>query len=229
MKNKNMEIWDQVCISDPSITKPIPGAFKLTAIDAQSQIKRATEVFGPFGIGWGVEKESHNFGAERVYYTAVLWYKWDGQTGAVAICSDHKDGRDVMKCLQTDAITKGLSRIGFNSDIFEGTFDGNKYVKPQAPKRKKNGSMSDVAYEQEQQYDGSEGVDLEKEMVYDPNTKIKFGYIKDKSYNQATKKELQNNHDHFIKYDNIDDELRKHLNTVEAELSLRENNGVSGE
>ena len=30
--------------------------------------------------------------------------------------------------------------------------------------RKKNGSMSDVAYEKEQQYDGSEGVDLKKDM-----------------------------------------------------------------
>lgn len=35
---------------------------------------------------------------------------------------------DCIKKVQTDAITKGLSRLGFNADVFMGRFDGNKYV-----------------------------------------------------------------------------------------------------
>jgi len=35
---------------------------------------------------------------------------------------------EYMKKLQTDALTKGLSFLGFNSDVFEGLFDDNRYV-----------------------------------------------------------------------------------------------------
>ena len=35
---------------------------------------------------------------------------------------------DAVKKVATDALTKGLSRLGFNSDVFEGLFDDNKYV-----------------------------------------------------------------------------------------------------
>ena len=59
--------------------------------------------------------------------------------GAHAIPKEYKDNKptgntiyysnnDVHKKLKTDALTKGLSELGFNSDIFEGKFDDNKYV-----------------------------------------------------------------------------------------------------
>ena len=35
---------------------------------------------------------------------------------------------EFAKKVQTNAITKGLSALGFNSDVFEGKFDDNKYV-----------------------------------------------------------------------------------------------------
>ena len=35
---------------------------------------------------------------------------------------------DCYKKLATDALTKALSRLGFNSDVFEGKFDDSKYV-----------------------------------------------------------------------------------------------------
>ena len=83
--------------------------------------------------------------------------------------------------------------------------------------------MSDVAHEQEQQYDGSEGVDLQKEMtgpVFQPEDKVQFGYptIKQKTYKQCTKKELKDSHEFFSKGDNISNDVQKHLNTIEAEL-----------
>ena len=35
---------------------------------------------------------------------------------------------DCIKKVQTDALTKGLSKLGFNADVFMGRFDDNKYV-----------------------------------------------------------------------------------------------------
>ena len=92
------------------------------------QFKNATELFGPFGIGWGVKEETYQKVDSFIIYTATLWYKYNGDEGAFPISSDQKLKDDCIKSVQTDAITKGLSRLGFNADIFLGTFDGNKYV-----------------------------------------------------------------------------------------------------
>ena len=35
---------------------------------------------------------------------------------------------DCIKKVATDALTKGLSKLGFNADVFMGRFDDNKYV-----------------------------------------------------------------------------------------------------
>ena len=50
----NMKIWDKVCVTDPEITKRVTQRGGFTAIDAQAQLKRATEVFGPYGTDWGL-------------------------------------------------------------------------------------------------------------------------------------------------------------------------------
>lgn len=39
-----------------------------------------------------------------------------------------KTDDDFAKKLETDMITKALSRLGFNADVFMGKFDDNKYV-----------------------------------------------------------------------------------------------------
>tara|TARA_Y100001963_G_scaffold64188_1_gene89516 strand:+ start:501 stop:1214 length:714 start_codon:yes stop_codon:yes gene_type:complete len=237
MKNKNMEIWNQVSESDPKFLDKANYGRGYTTINPQSQIQKATEIFGPMGIGWGTEKEVYTESAngKMIIYTGVLWYKINDKVGAISISSDIALRDDCIKSVQTDALTKGLSRLGFNADVFFNEWDGKKY-KGQSNKdrpKKAGGGMSEESYLQEQQYDGSEGVDLEKEMAYDPKTtKVKFGIadIKNKkTYDGCTKKELSDNHEHFSTYNNIDDKLRKHLNTVEAELSLRESNGVLGE
>ena len=61
--SNNMLIWSQTCETDPQYTKSVPKGkgFSITAIDAQSQIMKATELFGPFGHGWGVSSEKFDF------------------------------------------------------------------------------------------------------------------------------------------------------------------------
>ena len=144
----NLELWNKVCITNPDTTKNFTGkgGFQGTAICAQSQRKKATEIFGIFGIGWKIENENYNIVSfsddhySKLFYTANLVFKYKDETGIFPIASEidiftysqkYKSwnmGNDLYKKVRTDAMTKGLSEIGFNADVFEGKFDDNKYV-----------------------------------------------------------------------------------------------------
>ena len=135
----NLKLWDSVSKTDPKYTKPIPGGAKLTAIGAQYQRKSATTVFGPMGIGWGTRNASYQFNPEhtKVYFMGQLWFNWEGKEGIIEIASDCiiKDRNDCMKSVRTDAITKGLSELGFNADVFMNDFSENKYLQKKESKK----------------------------------------------------------------------------------------------
>lgn len=139
-ENKNMELWNQVCVTDPSITKHVGQRGGFTAIDAQSQIKRATELWGPYGGKWVVDACTYEFLGEDVMLQAIFHYP--GGEFDIATDMKFKAGNDTCKKLLTDLTTKALSKLGFNSDVFEGKFDDNKYVaglkngKPKSPPQK---------------------------------------------------------------------------------------------
>ncbi len=133
----NMDLWKEVCETNPAITKAVSIGRKFTSVLAQCQIKKATELWGTMGVSWGIKNETFNFleASNIVYYQAILFYP----DGSLPIHSDdefiYRDGKrkgkcneDVTKKIATDALTKGLSKLGFNSDIFEGKFEDNKYV-----------------------------------------------------------------------------------------------------
>lgn len=130
----NMKLWKQVCTTDPTITKQIKyGSRKFTAIDAQAQLKKATELWGSYGKTWGVKNcnykhvyETEGAKISEVMLTAMFFWP----DGSFEIATDIKFsvGGDSCKKLLTDLTTKALSKLGFNSDVFEGKFDDNKYV-----------------------------------------------------------------------------------------------------
>lgn len=142
----SLKLWNEVCKTDPKHTKKAKlGAMQITAIDPQYQRKNATEKFGAFGIGWGlsnVQYTTHEIGdTVLLQFDADMWYIWDGEKGVFPVTSQVKMAYmtsggngylkvddDAAKKAQTDALTKGLSMLGFNSDVFEGLFDDNKYV-----------------------------------------------------------------------------------------------------
>ena len=135
-KTNNMEIWQSVETTDPTYTKKVNQRGGFTAIGAQYQLMRATETFGPMGKGWGVKAE-HIQKWEDVglaVYEATLWYVVKDKEYYIPIHSSikyHTSGRvddDFYKKVATDALTKGLSKLGFNADVFMGKFDDNKYV-----------------------------------------------------------------------------------------------------
>jgi len=144
----NLELWGKVEKTDPKHTKGAKiGQMNITAICPQFQRKNATEIFGSYGIGWGIQPESEMINYQTIgdtvlaSYQATMFYVYGGNKGAFPISSSIKvsfitnGGKgylkiddEYMKKLQTDALTKGLSFLGFNSDVFEGKFDDNKYV-----------------------------------------------------------------------------------------------------
>lgn len=138
--NPNMALWDSVFKTDPAYTKAFSrsGGFRGTATSPMYLIKRATEKFGPLGIGWGFH-EMENLIAENIWFSKVqVWYIFDGkrgqmeQWGATPLIEQRKTGpfvdEEAAKKSVTDAVTKCLSYLGFAADIHMGLFDDSKYV-----------------------------------------------------------------------------------------------------
>jgi len=133
MKHNKMSIWNDVCTTDPKYTKYVNQRGGFTAIDAQYQVRTATEQFGPMGWGWGVKDETFNFIEGMVIYQAILFYHFgsDGNkrvANEIPLHSSMQVKPDCVKAVATDALTKGLSKLGFNADVFLGKFDNQKYV-----------------------------------------------------------------------------------------------------
>jgi hypothetical protein len=138
---ENMRVWNAVCRTDPKHTKRVNQRGGFTAIDAQYQIMEATRLFGPVGEGWGYEVGEYNVAGNFIIVPVTLWHgKRENRFGPILGCAEfyipqrgeHTQGmrgdRDAPKKAITDAITKGLSQLGFNADVFLGLFDDNKYV-----------------------------------------------------------------------------------------------------
>ena len=130
----NLRIWDAVSKTNPAHTKKVNQRGGFTAISAAYQIMAATEQFGPIGSGWGYSSEAPIFHDTVVTVPVTLWHGDRSHTfGPMMGCEEWKDrnGRvdsDAPKKATTDAITKLLSQLGFNADVFLGKFDDNKYV-----------------------------------------------------------------------------------------------------
>jgi len=154
LKDKTLDIWNQAKETDPRFTKKVSfGARSFTSIDAHYQIRRATEIFGPVGVGWGydvsydtmiVDSKAFQF-ADVAVWVSKPEYKY----GPVRGCNLLVDGKgrvddDAPKKALTDALTKALSHLGFNADVFMGMFDSNKYVKQLEEKYKGNVDKSKV-------------------------------------------------------------------------------------
>lgn len=138
MDTENMRIWDAVQKTDPRHTKLVEmGQRKFTSIDAHYQVMLATKTFGPVGQGWGYDVLHSIVSAGTVILAAAdvsIWFtsreNCYGPIRGMAELLSAK-GRiddDAAKKATTDALTKGLSHLGFNADVFLGRFDDNKYV-----------------------------------------------------------------------------------------------------
>jgi hypothetical protein len=141
----NLNLWIAVEKTPPAHVKEITGkSYKGNSPKPHYLVWKATETFGPIGIGWGFtiedERVEEGAGGERMHIARVrVWYKWHGERGEV----EHVGGttfsgvrssgkpftdEDAPKKSVTDALVKALSMIGFAGDIFMGRYDDSKYV-----------------------------------------------------------------------------------------------------
>lgn len=157
MSTTNMRIWEKVQTTDTRFTKDAKvGGQQITSLNGTAMVMKATELFGPVGIGWGwkIIEERFDDGHEifagegdkracigrEIGHTVkiCLWFMQDGQRGEVEQygCTRYQyktnygmttDGEAPKKSL-TDAIKKALSMLGFSADVFLGMFDDQNYV-----------------------------------------------------------------------------------------------------
>lgn len=154
----NMKLWNEVCKTDPAHTKSFKGrgGFEATAISPMYMIRKATERWGPMGDRWGIRiiKDEFVVGAPirdekgvvlaneilhkvqaEIFYPGDTTEMTEGKVpcfGQTLFVSKSKYGpatdEDAPKKSLTDALTKGLSWLGFAADVHMGLYDDNKYV-----------------------------------------------------------------------------------------------------
>lgn len=143
MSKDNLSLWLSVEKTDPKHTKELKtGGRKMTAINAQYQVKNATEKFGKYGNTWGLKNIKLEYltdlcNNQILAISRAVFYYPDGEfeigssilvQSWIASKSYNKVDDDFMKKLETDMTTKALSKLGFNADVFLGLYDDNRYV-----------------------------------------------------------------------------------------------------
>lgn len=134
----NLELWNKVERTNPKYTKKanVKGN-NITAIAPQYQIKNVTEQFGSYGKTWGFKSLDFDYtlvdSLGLVVLHAVFYYP-EGEfpiKNAQNIFIDNAKSKiddNFAKKLETDTLTKAISKLGFNADIFMGLFDDVKYL-----------------------------------------------------------------------------------------------------
>lgn len=146
----NLEVWNKVKKTDLKWTIESTQRNGLISINGMYCTMRATELFGPCGIGWGYDiiEERIDDGVQQKhkegdYITKThtikikLWYMIGDQKGTITHFGHtpyimkskygaYEDTEAPKKSL-TDAIKKCLSMIGVGADIHLGQFDDHSY------------------------------------------------------------------------------------------------------
>jgi hypothetical protein len=179
MNKDNLKLWNSVEKTNPNYTKRAKvGGNSITSISPQFQVMNATEQFGSYGKTWGFKNIELDYSITStpiilsvvdwntkqttsinsilglVGFKATFFYP-DGQfeiTNSIKIFTDNKHSKiddNFAKKLETDALTKSLSKLGFNADIFLGKFEDVRYLaeitKEFAPKVEKE-ALSDERF-----------------------------------------------------------------------------------
>ena len=137
MKN-NLELWNKVEKTNPKYTKKAKvGGMSITAIAPQYQIMMVTEQFGTYGKTWGFKKIELDYSLVENYDMVVFKGTFFFPDGEFEIINSYKlfinNAKTMLddnfaKKIETDTLTKAISKLGFNADIFLGKFDDVRYL-----------------------------------------------------------------------------------------------------
>jgi hypothetical protein len=226
--NSKTGLWNAVSKSDPQYLKKVNQRGGFTAICAYSQIQAATACFGPVGEGWGwdIEWKGDDGDGEFVIARVALWWKRDGSderrtVNAVGCCTwgGNRVDTDAPKKALTDGITKALSYLGFNADVFLGKMDGNKYIgqPPQQQQRREPPRQQAPAQEPPPREDG-------KPVWWGREIKMK-GPCQGKTWGEVSEGEPGSARHRFCKFiltiDPLDADKRWHAANLEQQEAAR--------
>jgi hypothetical protein len=134
----NLELWHKVEKTNPKYTKQANvGGNKITSIAPQYQIMNVTEQFGSYGKTWGFKNIELDYTLASEFNLIVFkgtFFYPDGEfpiINSIKMFMDNaktKIDDNFAKKLETDALTKAISKLGFNADIFMGKFDDTRYL-----------------------------------------------------------------------------------------------------
>lgn len=141
-KVSNLNLWESVEQTDLDFVKRVNQRGGYTAISPQYQLKKATEKFGSYGAGFGLSKSSFNMSIYEfdgvVIHEAEFFYLLDGErvtfpiSNAIQAAKVTKNGKfvdvDFAKKVETNTVSKALSKIGFNADVYMGMFEDDQYL-----------------------------------------------------------------------------------------------------
>lgn len=148
MTSKNLKLWESVQQTPPEfVTKDTSKTPHRSSVKAMFQKRRATETFGANGLGWGIIPASEKYerytigDTHLLQFTATMFYMLDNNRGEMPIAACVKEAyitnggkgylkvdEEAIKKVRTDALTKGLSELGFSSDIYMGMYDDQNYI-----------------------------------------------------------------------------------------------------
>ena len=136
--NNNLSLWNRVEKTNPKYTKKAKvGGMSITAIAPQYQIMMVTEQFGIYGKTWGFKNIQLDYSLIEKYDMVVFKGTFFFPGGQFEIINSYKlfinNAKTMLddnfaKKIETDTLTKAISKLGFNADIFMGKFDDVRYV-----------------------------------------------------------------------------------------------------
>ena len=142
----HMTLWDQVCKTDMAYTKKVNVRGGFTSISPQWQKREATKIWGSYGATWGLKDlqwsnlRTPDGVLTDVILDAVFWCPVC--EFPISIDAPWQSGSECRKKMQTNAISKALSFLGFSADIYLGELDHGKparstplYTPPEPPKK----------------------------------------------------------------------------------------------
>ncbi len=163
IEEEALALWNEVEATPGTYTKQSSvDGHKQTAINAHYMVKRATELFGPIGYGWGWDDVDEGFdegepqvikdanGEPQVvrprwhWYRVRVWYRVGTPDGDQIARLPTSRGitreryvtskgqvyidTEARKKSETDAVKRGLSRLGIAADVYLGLFDDQDYA-----------------------------------------------------------------------------------------------------
>ena len=141
----NLALWNAVSRTDPAHTKTVTDrGRRYTDIDPMYLIQRATELWGPYGSTWGLRRIERAFfpfqgdplladSKQRYCILSAEFFYPGGQFEIgnempLFSAKQHLYDNDWLKKLETNTLSKALSKVGFGADVFLGKFDDARYV-----------------------------------------------------------------------------------------------------